>query len=294
MTEEQTWPHEVDVRLLGLELARDGHPGESTVARFELVPKLCRGDGALFGGTALAASLACFELATSRPSLWATVQFVGIASAGEEIDCRTTVVARGTYVDQVQLVATVADRVVFTASGSTATRRPEGITGQARRMPVVAPPESCRPMLPGPADVDVEPMGHYLVSEFREVPASDAAASEAGPGGHMLMWARVVGETETTAAQLAFLADMVPVAICRSVGIEGAGTSLDNSLRVGRLVDTEWVLVELEAHVADAGYGYGVSHMWAPDGTLMATGSQTAKLFSFETFRQRLEARNGA
>jgi acyl-CoA thioesterase len=105
------------------------------------------------------------------------------------------------------------------------------------------------------------------------------------------MWARVLGESETTAATLGFMADMVPLAVCRAVGVQGAGTSLDNTLRVGHLVDTEWVLVELDAHVADGGYGYGVSHMWSPDGTLMATGSQTAKLFSFDAFLAKLDGR---
>lgn len=54
------------------------------------------------------------------------------------------------------------------------------------------------------------------------------------------------------------------------------------------------MLVELEAHVAADGYGYGVSHLWAPDGTLMATGSQTAKLFSFEAFLARQPDPSGA
>jgi acyl-CoA thioesterase len=62
--------------------------------------------------------------------------------------------------------------------------------------------------------------------------------------------------------------------------VAGAGTSLDNSLRVGRLVDTEWVLLELVAHTAEAGFGHGEVRMWAPDATLMAVGSQTAKMFA--------------
>ena len=101
------------------------------------------------------------------------------------------------------------------------------------------------------------------------------------------MWARIHGETATTAAKLGFLADMVPVAVCRAAGVMGAGTSLDNSLRVGRLVDSEWVLLDHEGHAADGGYGHGLVHLWSPDGVLMATGSQTAKLFSIESFQAR-------
>ncbi len=282
MTEGDQWPHQVDARLLGLEILSR----EPTAIRFTLEPRLCRGDGGLFGGTALAAALTSFEIASSRPALWATVQFIGLARQGEVIEVRTTVVARGTYVDQLQASATVGDRLVFSAVGSTATRRPEGITGLGHAMPTVVAPESLEPMRPGRAGPEVEPMGHYLASEFREVPRTDA-----DPPGRLLMWARVLGESVTTAASLGFLADMVPLAVCRAVGVQGAGTSLDNTLRVGHLVDTEWVLVELDAHAADAGYGYGVSHMWSPDGTLMATGSQTAKLFSFDAFLAKLEAR---
>ena len=282
MTEPPTWPHEVDARLLGLEILSD----EPAATRFTLEPKLCRGDGGLFGGTALAATLASFEIVSSRPALWATVQFVGAATQGDVIDVCTSVVARGRYVDQLQATATVGGRLVFSALGSTATRRPDGITGLGHTMPVVVPPEALEPMRPGRAGPEVEPMGHYLASEFREIPAD-----EADRPGRLLMWARVLGESTTTAASLGFLADMVPLAVCRAVGVQGAGTSLDNTLRVGHLVDTEWVLVELDAHVADGGYGYGVSHMWSPDGTLMATGSQTAKLFSFDAFLAKLEGR---
>jgi len=280
---ERPFPHPTDDRLLGLRVVAD----DPTVVRFTLEPKLCRGDGALFGGTALAAAMACFELAASRPSLWATVQFIGIATQGEELECRVDVVARGNHVDQLQLTATVGERLVFSAVGSTATRRADGIHGQARTMPAVVSPDACDSIPMGPPS-ESEPAGHHLVSEFREVVPIDGATP-----GQLVMWARLTGEVETSAAKLAFLADMVPIAICRAAGVQGAGTSLDNSLRVGRLVDTEWVLVELEAHGASGGYGYGISHMWAPDGTLMATGSQSAKLFSFDTFRQRLSARAG-
>jgi acyl-CoA thioesterase len=120
-------------------------------------------------------------------------------------------------------------------------------------------------------------MGHYLASEFREIPREDS-----DPAGRLMMWARVFDETATTAAKLGFLADMVPLAICDAAGVMGAGTSLDNSLRVGHLVDCDWILLDLRGQLAHEGYGYGEAHCWSPDGTLLGTGTQTAKLFSFE------------
>jgi acyl-CoA thioesterase len=98
----------------------------------------------------------------------------------------------------------------------------------------------------------------------------------------MAIWARVVGEEATTPAKLGFLADMVPVTVARACGVLGAGTSLDNSMRVGALVDTEWVLLELIAHTSVAGLGHGEAWLWSPEGTLLATASQTAKLFALE------------
>lgn len=274
-----TWPQAVDRELLGLEV--DG--ADRTRLRFELDRHLLRRDRALFGGAALAATLASFEAVAERPALWATVQFVASATLGEVIELEVDPVAQGRAVHQLQMRGTVGDRLVFSALGAAGAPRPGGIAAAGRSMPVVGPPESAERLGVTRAETEAETVGHYLVSEFREVELAQPASP-----GHMAMWARVTGQERTTAASLGFLADMVPIAVCRAAGVEGAGTSLDNSLRVGRLVDTEWVLVELEAHVADGGYGYGVSHLWAPDGTLMATGSQTAKLFSFASFAAKL------
>ena len=58
--------------------------------------------------------------------------------------------------------------------------------------------------------------------------------------------------------------------------------SLDNSVRVGPPVDTEWALLALHAEAAHEGYAHGTVHLWAPDGTLMGTASQTFALRSGE------------
>lgn len=264
----------LDARLVGLQPGeRDGH------VRFSLVPHLCRPDGALYGGTALAAACAAMEVVTGRPTLWASVQLVSSAQRDDEVDVHVEVVAGGRRIDQVRVSATVDGRLLFAAVGSTATAKAGGITGTGPRMPRVAPPDPDGGPLFGRQrwDHDGE-TGHHRVAQYVEATALD-------PGdvpGHVLMWARLHDESTTTAAKLGFLADMVPVAICRAAGVMGAGTSLDNSLRVGHLVDSEWVLLELQGHVAADGYGYGDARCWSPDGVLLGSGSQTAKLFTFE------------
>jgi acyl-CoA thioesterase len=275
----------LDDRLLGM-VATD----DPCVTTYVLEPHLCRPDGVLYGGTALAAACAAMERATGRPTLWATVQFVSTAPAGSVVDSVVEIGARGGRIDQVRVTGSVEGRLVYQAIGSAASPAEDGLAGVGVTMPVVPPPEACGGVMGGPpreihADWDMA-TGQHLVAEFRT-----AEIEGDHPVGRVAMWARLRGESETTAAKLGFLADMVPIAIVRMAGLVGAGTSLDNSLRLGPLVDSEWVLMDLHGFLAHGSYGHGVVHCWSPDGTCMATGGQTAKLFTFESMMAKRAAR---
>ena len=63
--------------------------------------------------------------------------------------------------------------------------------------------------------------------------------------------------------------------IGQSLGIRGGGNSLDNTLRVVKVVPTEWVLVDVRAEAVTRGFGHGHLYLWSEDGTLMATASQS-------------------
>jgi hypothetical protein len=76
-------------------------------------------------------------------------------------------------------------------------------------------------------------------------------------------------------AALAILGDYVPFGIGQALGRIGGGNSLDNTLRVYRLVPTEWVLLDIRIHAVAHGFGHGVVHLWAEEGTLLATASQS-------------------
>ena len=81
-----------------------------------------------------------------------------------------------------------------------------------------------------------------------------------------------------SAAKLAVLGDWVPLGVSQTVGHRMYGVSLDNTLRVVRLVESDWVLADIELYALDGGFGHGHVHLWAEDGTLLATASQSAKL----------------
>ena len=96
------------------------------------------------------------------------------------------------------------------------------------------------------------------------------------PGdGRSALWARMPDVLEMSAAALAILGDYVPFGIGQALGARAGGNSLDNTLRVARLVPTEWVLLDIRIHGADRGFGHGLVHMFAEDGTLLATASQS-------------------
>jgi len=40
-------------------------------------------------------------------------------------------------------------------------------------------------------------------------------------------------------------------------------------------VPTEWVLLDIRVDLIANGFGHGVVHLWAEDGTLLATASQS-------------------
>jgi acyl-CoA thioesterase len=53
------------------------------------------------------------------------------------------------------------------------------------------------------------------------------------------------------------------------------GRSLDNTLRVVQLRNTEWVLCDIRMHALMGGYGQGTAFLWSQNGELLATASQS-------------------
>ena len=261
--------------FLGLRIADD-----ATRSTYELAPHISRMDGNLYGGTALGASLQAFEAATDRPALWCTTQFSATAPTGVQIEQTVEVVGAGHNVSQLRLHATVDGELLYSSLG--ATGRPR--TGPAGDASGTGP---VMPDVPAPQDVDASVWhaesagGFTVITDFRQVEYPPDPVTGEGRPGRLAMWARLRGATSHSAASLAFLADMIPIAICHAAGVAGAGTSLDNTLRVGHLVDSEWVLLDLYGHIAHGGYGHGSVLVWSEDGVLMASGSQTSPLIVF-------------
>jgi acyl-CoA thioesterase len=140
------------------------------------------------------------------------------------------------------------------------------------------------PDVPAPEDCDLRPTRFHDTTDsiMRRIELRLARGRQFEdfdgtplPGGRSALWARMADLPDTTAAKLAVLGDYVPFGTSQALGRGVGGNSLDNTLRVVTLVPSEWVLVDIEVHALERGFSHGLVHLWAQDGTLLATASQS-------------------
>jgi len=238
----------------------------------EVTPALCTTGNFLFGGCGLGAALSALEGTSGRSTVWATAQYLSYAKPGEVVDIDVTLAVEGHQMTQARAVCHVGNREILTVNAALGDR-PMEVAGQFERMPSVIRPEEC-PTRTHRYEVEgtiTERLDQRL-AKGRLWEDLDGTQSD----GQTIMWARIPGlEQGVDAAALAVLGDFVPMGVGQSLGVRGGGNSLDNTLRVVRLVPTEWVLLDVRVHAVHRGFGHGLVHMFAEDGTLMATASQS-------------------
>jgi acyl-CoA thioesterase II len=260
----------VDAReFLGLEATDD-----PLAFRLPVVQSLCTWGGFLFGGSALGAVLTAMEAATGRPAVWATAQYLSFARPPATLDIAVTVPQAGHQVSQARAIATAGDTEILTVLAALGTR-PEHAAGTFSRMPEgIAAPEQC-PTRQHRRDVGGESV--MTLFEQRLARGRHPEELDGTPGdGRSALWVRLPDGLAVSAAALGILGDFVPFGIGQALGVHGRSTSLDNTLRIGRLVPTEWVLVDVHVHDIVGGFAHGRVHLWAEDGTLLAIASQSA------------------
>jgi acyl-CoA thioesterase len=261
--------------FLGLEMDDGARQGTLPVAERVRTP-----DGRLYGGAILGAAIAAMETATERRIVWATTQFVASAPHGACLDVVVEELARGGRSSQVLARGSTPDGSLFTALGSTGVEQPEGFAARYVEMPAVPPPQDCPPLLPPAPDGE---RGYKTVTDIRAAGMVDGSRLP-----ELLIWARTPGHCTSLPAMVALVADHLPLTLARLAGLDGAGASLDNTLRVGPRAEHEWVLLELHPELGDGGYGHGTVWVWTPDGTLIAVGSQSSGMRAFTSWRGRV------
>lgn len=239
--------------------------------RLPVTSDVCSGYGQLFGGCGLAAALVALEEATGRRTIWATAQYLRYAPEGTTLELDATVEVVGHHISQARVIARTGTEEILTVNAAFGDRDTEEVRTLAA-FPDVPPPEDCPPRAI-PAGRPGLFARRLDVRLARGRPAEDFDGS---PGsGRVCLWARVIGALEPSAAWLAVIGDMVPSGVADTRGVVGGGNSLDNTLRLVRLVPSEWVLCDIGIDGLARGFAHGWAHLWARDGTLMATASQS-------------------
>ncbi len=237
-----------------------------------VVPQVTTSGGFLFGGAGLGAGIAALETVSQRRCTWATAQYLSYARRDERVDIDVTIAAAGSSVTQARAVCRVGDREVLTVNAALGDRD-FAASGQFVTMPVVIPPEESRPRKLRAAHAN----SIMEVLDMRFVKGRDLAELDGTPGdGQTVMWVRIKSLVDgVDAAALGILGDFVPLAAGQALGLRAGGNSLDNTIRFAHLVPTDWVLLDIHIESVQRGFAHGTIQMFAEDGTLLATASQS-------------------
>lgn len=229
----------------------------------------------LFGGAGLGAGLAVVEAATGRPAVWAAAQYLSYARPGTTLDLDVTVPVSGKYTSQARVTARAGAQEILTVNVALG-QRPGAPEAQWAQMPEVPPPADCPPMEYNwtRRDDDINGSFHQRVAHGRFGAAREGG--EPSPDGIARMWVRPRdGAVEVDRVTLAVMADFLPSGVGNALGTNAGGNSLDNTIRFARMVPTQWVLADIRIHATAGGFVHGRVHLFAEDGTLLATASQS-------------------
>ena len=235
-------------------------------------PSIATGHKFLFGGCGLAATAEALHRTCERPLVWVTAQYLAFAMVDEVVDLDVTVATSGRHTTQARVIAHVGDREIFTVNAALG-ERPVPYEGDFAAMPDAPPPEECE-VRSDRWDVG-ETIGNHTEARLISARQWSDLPGHPAPGGKVSLWLRMP-EVEMSVTPLSIFGDYVPYGINQALGRWVFANSLDNTIRIAQMVPTDWVLAEISIYAVHNGFGHGHVHLWAQDGTLLATASQSA------------------
>ena len=214
------------------------------------------------GGVIVGAIADALQRATGKPLLWVTSQFVAAGRLGDEITIKLDLPENSRRIVQAGAILESGGRVINVARAALGGRT--GPSLQFAKMPNVKAAKDC-PVKP----IDLGNLPNNLVDQFER-----RLAFEDPDAGVEHLWFKSVADHPVDAGQLAIIADF----LLGAHPVTHRGTSLDNTFRLHNIVPTRWVLNETKISGTSDGVAHGSLNMFAEDGTLLATASQTGLL----------------
>jgi len=224
----------------------------------------------MFGGVGLAAAVRALEATLSRPLAWATAHYLAAARPPADLELEVRTLAAGRRVTHARVVGRAGAAEVLAVSAALGGDA-DGPARQWLHPPAIAPPGDCTPIVLWPGQ-EGNLNGRLEVRTPLGPPRRDGTPSD---DGRFVAWLRTCEGDAPDAALLAVFADYVPAALGVALGRYGGGSSLDNTLRIHGVAPTDWVLADAQISGVRSGLAHGAIRLFAEDGRLLATGSQS-------------------
>jgi acyl-CoA thioesterase II len=224
----------------------------------------------LFGGAGLAAAVTAMEAATGRPAIWATAQYLSYVRPGSTVSITVSQPSIGRTITQARASLTHDGKEIVAATAALGAR--DGLSDQWARHDPVPPPEDC-------ADIAHWNAGTSIGGRFHFRPARGyfgySPPGERQEDGRLYFWIRPVEDLPIDRVVLAMVADFVTPGIRNATRRKLGGNSLDNTIRYGNLVPTDWALCEVMIDAIASGITHGTMRIFARSGELLAVASQS-------------------
>jgi acyl-CoA thioesterase-2 len=230
------------------------------------------GNQFMFGGIGLAAAIGAMERTCQRPVIWATAQYLSFARPPSVLDLDVWTPAEGKHNTQARVIGHVDDKEILTVNAALGSR-PGDVSRQWVDRPDVKPAADCLSADHWRGDED--DLHSRLEVRVASGRYGDGKSGAERDDGRLALWIRPRGDYPIDSTMLAVIADHVPSGIGSALGRNGGGNSLDNTIRFRHIVPTKWVLCDIRIHGIHGGFAHGAMYLFAEDGELMATASQS-------------------
>lgn len=225
--------------------------------------------GYLFGGCALGEAITVLEGLTDRRCLSATARFLRFAAHGAQLDLAGRVVRSGSRVTHAEVVATDGVDEIFVVDASLVPPASDD------HRPIAGPPPAALAAPPGQDLLAAKPGATADRVDLR------AVEDLPGSGEASWAWAMLRDRPVATAADLAVLADFLPI-LPYVVGRPLMANTVDMTLRASIDAPTDRVLMEIAVPVAGTTAGHTEARLWSEDGRCLAVTSQSFVIQSWE------------